>query len=205
MLAGGRREIARGGRRWGALAGSLLLLPLAGCGADAGTASEADPTTAEDAATAAAAAAQEIEVLDGWVRSTRGTDDPSMTGAFMRIENTSTSPVTLVSATAEVAGMVEVHEMVVEDGDLVMQRKEGGLQIPAGETAVLEPGFDHIMLMGLQDPLRPGEEVQVTLAFADGIEKDLVLPVKKFTEEESHYHEDGTAEHDHQESESPAR
>ena len=129
-----------------------------------------------------------ITVSDGWVRATKGTSDESMTGVFMRVRNTTDSQVTLVSATSDVAKSAEIHEMVMRDGAMVMQPVEGGLEILAGETGVLQPGGNHVMLMGLKRSLAPGDEVQVTLEFADGSKQALTLPVKMFTEEQPHYH-----------------
>jgi periplasmic copper chaperone A len=158
------------------LAASVAALGLlAGCG--------------EKAEDTAAAATGGISVADGWVRATEGTDDPSMTGAFMQIKNDTDSQVTLVGASTEVAGMTEIHEMVMKDSGMVMQKIEGGLEIPAGELAVLQPGGSHVMLMQVTDELAPGDEVTLTLEFADGQTEELTLPVKAFTEEEGHYHE----------------
>jgi copper(I)-binding protein len=167
-----------------------VLLLLAACAGE----TVASP---EEPASMASLGAEALEVTGGWVRATTGTEDPSMSAAFMEIEDTSDIEVTLESARTEVAGKVELHEMVVEDGDLVMQAIEGGFTISAGETAVLEPGFDHVMLMDLQHVLRPGDEVALTLEFTDDVGIDLVLPVKKFTEEEGHYHRQGTEDHGH--------
>lgn len=153
---------------------SLALL--GACGEDA-----ADETTATAEAS--------VVVSDGWVRATEGTDDPSMTGAFMQLKNDGDAQATLVGASAEVAGMAEIHEMVMKDGAMVMQKIEGGLEIPAGEVVVLQPGGNHVMLMMLKDELAPGDEVTLTLEFADGATEELTLPVKAFTEEEGHYHE----------------
>ena len=162
----------------GLVASVATLGLLAGCGED---------TADSDAA--ALAATGGISVADGWVRATEGTDDPSMTGAFMQIKNETDSQVTLVGASTEVAGMTEIHEMVMKDGGMVMQRIEGGLEIPAGELTVLQPGGNHVMLMQMKDELAPGDEVTLTLEFADGQTEELTLPVKAFTEEEGHYHE----------------
>ncbi len=162
----------------GAVAASVALL--AGC-------SDADRGT-ESVAQVADDPGGEVTLLDGWVRATTGAEDTSMTGAFMRIENTTDRQITLAGASADVAARAEIHEMVMQDGAMVMQPLEGGLEIAAGETAVLQPGGNHVMLMGLDRPLAPGDEVTVTLQFADGSTQESTFPVKAFTEEEPHYH-----------------
>lgn len=157
-------------------AATLALAALAGCGDDTDT-------------TAAPAETGEVVISDGWVRATEGTDDPTMTAAFMQIKNETDGQVTLVGGSTEVAGMTEIHEMVMKDGAMVMQKIEGGLEIPAGELVVLQPGGNHVMLMDMQQDLAAGDEVELTLEFADGESETVTLPVKEFTEEEGHYHE----------------
>ena len=128
--------------------GAVLLMAVAACGS----------TTAEGD-TAAAADPAAVVVSDAWVRATAGTDDPSMTGAFMALDNEGEEDVTLTGASSSVAGMVELHEMAMVDGAMVMQRIEGGIDIPAGYGQVLMPGGNHVMLMGLTEELAPGDEV----------------------------------------------
>jgi copper(I)-binding protein len=64
----------------------------------------------------------------------------------------------------------------------------GGVTVPAASHTHLSPGGDHVMLMGLEQPLKPGDEVPISLRFSDGTTRDLTVPVKAFTEEEEHYH-----------------
>lgn len=159
--------------------GAALLVGLTACGTS--QADEAAP--ADDTG---------VAVSDAWVRATVGTDDPSMTGAFMAIDNEGEEDVELVGASSPVAGKVELHEMAMVDGSMVMRRIEGGIEIEAGFGQVLMPGGNHVMLMGLEDELAPGDEVDLVLEFSDGTEQELTVPVKEFTEEEGHYHEPGT-------------
>lgn len=169
------------------LAAALLLSVglLTSCGDD----------TSDDAASdRAAMTAPELEVsaTDGWVRATKGTEDTSMTAAFMQLQNDGDEAVVLTGASSPVAGMTQIHEMATVDGEMVMRQIEGGLEIPAGRGQLLMPGGNHVMLMDLDDELAPGDEVEVTLEFEGGETMTMTLPVKEFTEEEPHYHEDGS-------------
>ena len=134
------------------------------------------------------AATPSVLVEDAWVRATVGAKDTSMTAAFMSLTNPGNADIRLTSATSPVAGMVQLHEMAMKDGKMVMQEKAGGINVPATSHTHLSPGGDHVMLMGLKQPLKPGDEVPVTLKFSDGASHDLTVPVKAFTEEEEHYH-----------------
>ncbi len=144
--------------------------------------------SSREPAAQAAATTPSVLVEDAWMRATVGTKDTSMTAAFMSLTNPGSADIKLTSATSPVAGTVQLHEMAMKDGKMVMQEKTGRIIVPAGSHTHLSPGGDHVMLMGLKQALKPGDEVPVTLAFADGTSHDLNVPVKAFTEEEEHYH-----------------
>ena len=91
-----------------------------------------------------------------------------MTGAFGVFSNPTDADITVVSASSPQAGMMEIHEVVDKDGQMVMQPKEGGLVVPAGGEAVLKPGSDHLMLMELPKPIAAGDEVEITVACSSG-------------------------------------
>ncbi|MHA6511129.1 copper chaperone PCu(A)C [Tessaracoccus sp. Z1128] len=139
---------------------------------------------------AAQSATPGIIAADPWVRATVGTEMPEMTALFVSLTNPSEEDRMLVAADCgDVAGKVELHEMVKVDGQMVMQEAEGGLPVPAGEHQHLAPGGPHVMLMGLTAELAAGgEEIVCTLTFDDEQTIELVAPVKEFTEEQDAYH-----------------
>lgn len=125
----------------------------------------ASDTTATDAATTPAATPADADacaltVTDPWVKAVQ---DETMTGAFGVVSNPTDGDITVVSASSPSAGMVEIHEVVDKDGAMVMQPKEGGLVVPAGGSAELKPGSDHLMLMKLPAPIQAGDEVEITV------------------------------------------
>lgn len=140
-----------------------------------------------------AADAGALTVTDPWVKAT----DTDMTGVFASIENTSGHDVVIESATVEGASMTELHETIVQsDGSSLMQPVEGGFAIADGETLTLEPGGNHIMPMGLEAPIEPGDEVAVTLTLDDGTEVDFTAVAKEYTGAEETYAPDhGETEH----------
>lgn len=159
-----------------ALIAGLILVGTTACGSD-----DSDGKASESA--------DPIVISEPWVRATEGTEDPSMTAVFMAIRNNTDQDLTLVSATSPGIEMVQVHEMVQgDDGHMVMQEAENGVMIRAGKEQMLMPGGYHVMLMGLADPIAPGDELEVTLTFSDGTTKTITAPAKEFTEEEGHYH-----------------
>jgi copper(I)-binding protein len=116
--------------------------------------------------------AQNVDVRDGWVRST--VPGQKGTGAFMTL--TAKDGTRLVGVSTPVAGIAEVHEMKLE-GDVMKMRALPGLDLPAGKAVELKPGGYHLMLMDLKQPLAKGADVPVTLRFKDakGVESQLEL------------------------------
>ena len=117
---------------------------------------------------------QELHLTDGWVRVSEYSDHvDGMTGAFATFVNHTDHDITIVGGSAEIAGMVQVHEVVMVDGAMKMQEKKGGIVIPAGKSVTLEPGGLHIMLMGLKKPILVGDKVTLTIDL-DGYEDQTV-------------------------------
>jgi periplasmic copper chaperone A len=110
-----------------------------------------------------------IETADLWVKSSEMSMVGGMTAVFGTITNNSAEDITLIGAETEVAGLVEIHEMAMIDGEMKMQELDGGLVIPAGKSVSLEPGGNHIMLMELTKAVEAGQDISVTLSF-DGAE-----------------------------------
>jgi len=54
-----------------------------------------------------------------------------------------------------------------------------GLAIPAGQPVTLKPGGEHIMLMGLNGPLREGQSFPLTLTFEKAGAREVTVAVEK--------------------------
>jgi copper(I)-binding protein len=131
------------------------------------------------ALTGCSAPPADLELTDGWVRVSEYSDHvDGMTGAFATIKNNTDKDVTLVGGSSEIAGMTEIHEVVMLDGEMKMQPKAGGIVIPAGESVTLEPGGLHVMLMGLKTALLGGEEVTIDLDFEGADDITVTWPAK---------------------------
>ncbi|MEP7101629.1 MAG: copper chaperone PCu(A)C [Burkholderiales bacterium] len=70
----------------------------------------------------------------------------------------------LVSASADVAKSVELHEMKME-GDVMKMRQVEGIEIGGGKTVELKPGGYHLMFVGLKAPLKEGASFPMKLKF----------------------------------------
>jgi periplasmic copper chaperone A len=79
-----------------------------------------------------------------------------------------------VRASTDIAGIVELHTMSMEN-DMMKMRKVESFPVSEDQPLVLERGGNHLMLFGVQ-PLQIGDQVDVVLTFTDesGTEQDIV-------------------------------
>ena len=103
-----------------------------------------------------------ITVEDPWGRSS---PKVAANGAFYMILHGSDVDDRLISADADVCGATELHQTIVTDGVMMMQPAEGGIDIPAGGEAVLEPGGYHVMCINKAAEFVVGDIIPVTLGF----------------------------------------
>lgn len=121
--------------------------------------------------------AQDITLHEPWVREMPPVSERS--AGYVRIENNGDTERTLVGAESEMFERVELHESTEDDGTTRMVHRET-LIIPAGETASLEPGGYHLMLIDRTvEPLREtdGDSVPIHLIFENGDRLEVEAPV----------------------------
>jgi copper(I)-binding protein len=127
--------------------------------------------------TASAAESSTLQFSNAWVRATP--PNAQVAGAFLSIENTSTKPDRLLSASTDVAAKVEIHEMKM-DGELMQMRHlSDGLSIPAKQTVALKPGGIHLMLIAPKQPFAEGRKVAITPVFEKAGKRRLEFAVSK--------------------------
>ncbi len=122
-----------------------------------------------------------IAVADAWVKAT----DMDMSAAFMVMSNSGDEDVKVVGVSTDLTDVAELHETTDEK-----MRAVESLTIPAGDSLMLEPGGDHVMLMELADPIEPGQEVTFTLEFEDGSTFDVTATAKDFAGGDEDYEGD---------------
>ncbi|UNK70029.1 copper chaperone PCu(A)C [Microbacterium sp. H1-D42] len=159
------------------------LIALTGCAPAAAPTAEPKPAVAGDSVT----------VSDAWVKAA----PEGMTAAFGTLSNPTGHDIIVVSATTEAAASAQLHETVADDaGKMTMRQVEGGFTIPASGSLDLEPGANHLMLMGLTEPVQAGEEIAFTLTFSDDSTMSFSAPVKDYSGAQEEY-----SDHDMPESE----
>lgn len=145
----------------------LMVLLLAACG---GT--TAEPASNDDMP---AAMGDELSVDNVQANLTL----PSDTGAvYMRIMNGSDEDDALIDAVVPGCDAVELHEMTM-DGDVMRMRQVEGnrIEVPAGETVMLQQGGLHVMCIGKSAEFAEGDEVPVTLVFENAGEIEVMAEV----------------------------
>jgi copper(I)-binding protein len=123
------------------------------------------------AGAAGVAHAGDIALERPWSRATPA--GAPVAAGYVTLKNSGAAADRLVSATSDVAGKVEVHEMAMDNGVMKM-RPVNGLEIPAGKSVELKPGGYHIMFMQLKQQLKAGDTVKGVLTF----EKAGAMPVE---------------------------
>jgi copper(I)-binding protein len=155
--------------------------------------SVAAPAEASAGATSEAAAEEGVAFANSYVRAMD--EGAMMTAIFGELINNTDAEVQVQSFTATIdADSFELHEVV--DGQ--MRMKEGGFTIPAGETLVLQPGHEHMMVMGVKTPVKAGETVDLTITLGDGTTVDVPeVPVRSVGAGDENYGdlESGEMEH----------
>ena len=89
-------------------------------------------------------------------------------GGYLAIANDGSEADRLIGARAAFAKETSIHESKTDAAGVTTMSPVDGIDIPPGETAVLERGGYHIMFMGLMQPLKEGDMVPVTLTFEKG-------------------------------------
>jgi len=107
----------------------------------------------------------EVLATDMWVKSSEISVAQGMTAVYGTLTNNSGDDIVLTGGKTDLAGIVEIHEMAMISGEMKMQEIDGGLAIPAGQSIQLEPGGNHLMLMGLTQDLLAGDQITVTFSF----------------------------------------
>ena len=114
-----------------------------------------------------------VQVSNAWSRATPG---GASTGAvYLTLDSPAGD--TLTGATSPVAKTASVHEMSMDGNVMKMRALPAGLPLPPGQHVMLQPGGYHIMLEGLNAPLKQGQTLPLHLTFAKSAPVDVVATV----------------------------
>jgi len=104
-----------------------------------------------------------VVIADAWARS----NPNGMGAAYLSITMPTDDRLIGAEVATDVAGRVEVHEVIDDAGRMLMREVEGGIPLPAGTTVELRPGGYHLMLLDMPAMLPTGSSIDITLLFAE--------------------------------------
>lgn len=105
-------------------------------------------------------AAAQVKVEGAWARPT--VPGQPVGGGYLTLRSVGADR--LLGGSTPVAERVELHSMVMT-GNVMKMRQLDALALPAGQRVKLEPGAQHLMLVGLKAPLKVGDKLPLTLKF----------------------------------------
>jgi copper(I)-binding protein len=103
-----------------------------------------------------------VTVAQAWARATPG--GATVGAAFLEIKTDKNTSDRLIGISSPAASRAEVHSSSMEGGIMKM-RHLTGIDLKPGETHILKPMGEHIMLFNLKHPLKEGDLVDLTLNF----------------------------------------
>lgn len=105
-----------------------------------------------------------VEITNAYARVTSPLAETA--AVYMTIRNHSDAEDRLFRVESDVADRVEIHTHTQSDaGVMRMMELEDGITIPSGESHTLQPGADHVMLLGLSAPLEQGDTFEMLMFF----------------------------------------
>lgn len=113
---------------------------------------------------------------DAWIRPLP--PGMKMTAGFGRISNPSKKPLIFNKFESSAFGDVSLHRTMMVDGVSKM-REVDELTVAPGESAVLEPGGYHLMLMMPLTEIEAGQSVNVVFTATDGQSFSFDVPVER--------------------------
>ncbi|MCK1277378.1 copper chaperone PCu(A)C [Bradyrhizobium sp. 61] len=107
-------------------------------------------------------AANSIVVEQPWARAT---PPGAKTGAaYLTVMNNGATPDRLLGATTPLADKVEFHKETEESG-VSRMREVPSVEVQPGAKVTFKPGEMHMMMVGLKQPLKEGQNLPLTLQF----------------------------------------
>lgn len=134
------------------------------------------------------AVAGEVKVSAAWARATA----PGQDTGVVSLHITSQKDASLIAVNSPAAKSAEIHSMVHEHGMMKM-RALAELPLKAEQEVAVGDEGNHLMLIGLKQPLKAGDSVALTLTvqFADKRKEKVEVQAEVKPLTESH------AEHPH--------
>ena len=116
-----------------------------------------------------------VMIMKAYARAS-ATPTAKTSAAYVSLMNHAPEADRLLAVTTPAAASAEVHKTESVDGVMKMM-PAGALEVPGSGMLEMKPGGYHIMLMGLTQPLKKGDEIELTLTFEKAGEMKVKVPV----------------------------
>lgn len=123
-----------------------------------------------------ACTAEEIEAHEPWARAAMAGENSAV---YLMLHNHSNQDDELLSASSDVAEAVELHLSQVGPNGEMQMIPQSSVPLAAGEEVTFKPGGLHIMLIGLKQDLKTGDQFEVTLHFKNREDMTLTVTVEE--------------------------
>jgi copper(I)-binding protein len=120
--------------------------------------------------------AMAIDVVDPYVQLTP--PGIRVSAAYLTLKNGGDRDARLVAASCPSAGATELHTHI-DDNGVMRMRQVKEIIVPAKGAVAFKPGAYHVMLIDLKTPIKEGDQLAITLVFADGSSKTIEAPVRQ--------------------------
>ena len=121
-------------------------------------------------------AAKDVEASDVWARTGMAGGNSAV---YMVLVNGTDMHQELLFATSDVAEAVELHESKMGENGEMQMIPQASISLTAGAKVEFKPGGLHVMLIGLKQELKAGDEFELTLHFKDHADITLKVIVKE--------------------------
>lgn len=128
---------------------------------------------------AEAAQADQIKASHAWIRLLPANLPAA---GYVTLDNQGASAVTLISAQSTTYASAMLHQSSTNQAGNSAMHMLDQLVIPAHGQVALAPAGYHLMLQQAAHPLKPGDQVDVTLNFADGSHLQVPFQVRPANE-----------------------
>jgi copper(I)-binding protein len=125
-----------------------------------------------------------VQIKDAWARETVA--GQTSTAAYFTVDNVGNADDRLTGITIAAPASATLHATESSGGISRMREMSSGLAVPAGSTISLKPGATHVMIMGLNRPLKAGNKLQLGLRFEKSGEKPIDVPIAPASGPEGH-------------------
>ena len=132
----------------------------------------------------ACSAPGDIEVHQAWVRPTAEGENAAV---YLTIHNHTANDDELISASSNVADVIEMHQSKMEN-DVMQMDMLTSLPLAADEEVIFTPGGWHFMLVNIKQELVLGEHMGLTLHFKNHADIVVNVHIEDSIPEEDHGH-----------------